>query len=76
MKKLLNFTFFADFPHLEKINPYQESGTKYHIFCLDSCGFSKADATGPFAYLLVPDNNSIFANQVKNFINEGEKVQN
>jgi hypothetical protein len=70
MTIVFEFNLLEDFPHLERINPYEEDGKKYHVLFLDNIDcfcFEKS-----FACLLVPDDNSDFANYSKKFINDKE----
>ena len=70
MTIFFEFDFLEGFPHLERVNPYEENGKKYHVLCLDNIDcfcFEKS-----FAYLLVPDDNSDFANYSKKFVNDKE----
>jgi len=70
MTIVFEFSLLEGFPHLEKVNPYEENGKKFHVLCLDNIDCFRFE--NGFAYLLIPDDNSDFANYSKKFINDKE----
>ncbi|KLL05074.1 MAG: hypothetical protein MRERV_6c072 [Mycoplasmataceae bacterium RV_VA103A] len=90
MNDKFNFKIFSNFPYFGEVNingkiirgpkPYIEiEGKNFWIIPIDKdfMSFNGGEAgVKTFAYLLVPDDNSDFANHAKKAISEGEKDAN